>query len=103
MSAVNPIVAENVKRAERARAALEHYKATLLGESGEPGEDEVTDLLADILHAFGRPTLEWAPRMAGMHYEAEVASATLRVCGHSACSQYFIDTGSRECVLEEKP
>jgi len=24
------------------------------------------------------------------------------VCGHSACSQYFIDTGKRECVMSEE-
>ena len=67
----------NEQRAERARAALEHY-VTSLGEVFENSSSEIADLIADCLHLAveldeGDDPIESTLRLARIHYDAEVA------------------------------
>jgi hypothetical protein len=67
----------NEDRAERARAALEHYVAAR-DEVFENSGSEIADLIADLLHLAvrideGEEPVESTLRLARMHYEAESA------------------------------
>ncbi len=67
----------------------------------------VPDLLAHLEHvaqaleiaeAFGG---EWAGTLE--RARKAMAKAKDLICGHSACSQHYIDTGERLCIEGDKP
>lgn len=69
----------NEQRAERARAALEHY-VTANGEVFENNSSEIADLIADLLHLTvrideGDEPVESTLRLARIHYAEEIKGA----------------------------
>ena len=56
------------------------------------------DCVALIGGACAGPDMDWRPARVGEPGGASDCEGPR--CGHSACSQHFIDTGSTECLHE---
>ena len=71
--AVDDVTQTNGKRATRANVTLERYKQ--LSDSWRGRDEEVTDLLADLMHLCHREGTNFgeALKLARMHYRAESA------------------------------
>ena len=64
---------DNETRAERARAALNHYiEVDGYDYDEEPEKFYVSDLLTDLMHLVGPQEFAAACDMAQIHYEAEL-------------------------------
>ncbi|KAF0234884.1 hypothetical protein [Fundidesulfovibrio putealis] len=65
----------NEERRERAMQALEFYKAQCLGEGGQVGQDDLTDLLSDLRHLAAHEAEDFdfadAVRLSETHFEEE--------------------------------
>ena len=93
------------KNIERAEAALERSSAEAKSRYAEE-IGAATDLIAtidDIGQALGNPEQPCECDEAWdethiIQWQNRTATTAISRCGHSACSQYFIDTGDTRCL-----
>lgn len=64
-------MSQNEMRAKRGYSALRSYKENQLKEDGVPGVEDLTDLLADMMHHLGPDAVLDSAKTADAHYSAE--------------------------------
>ena len=64
---------KNEDRAAAGRQAMDHYSEEIGYDENRDDPDALTDLLADLMHAYGYRAVQHCNRIALEHYEFEIA------------------------------
>ena len=63
----------NEEKAAAGRLAMDYYSEEVGYDESRDETDSLTDLLADLMHAYGHRAMKHCGRIALEHYEFEIA------------------------------